>query len=176
MRTSSSSSSQPWMNGVAWAERGKRCEAGVGFGRWSHTRPADRRRDPRGTDASTGLVAAICCAPSSEGRGNFVRRFELDPHRREWRTAAAHPCGPLVDRTAAQHASPQRECRAGYHRHIEGVVISHGAEPDWVPQRRRHGVVEQATGAATLERRLPGGRRRRTFVIPVHQTRQDSPA
>jgi hypothetical protein len=50
--------------------------------------------------------------------------------------------------------------------HIEGVVISHGAEPDWSPQRPRHRIVEQVSGALALERRLPGGRRRRTFVIP----------
>ncbi|MHB8438561.1 MAG: hypothetical protein ACYDD4_05285 [Acidimicrobiales bacterium] len=57
---------------------------------------------------------------------------------------------------------------SGYH-HIGGVVISHGAEPDWIPQRREQGIAEPATGAVALERRLPGGRRRRTFVIPVHQ-------
>jgi hypothetical protein len=83
----------------AAAEQGKRCEADVGFASVVAYPAGERTED--------------VIPPSSEGRDNFVRRFELDPHRREWRTAAAHPCGSLVDRTAAQHASPQRECRAG---------------------------------------------------------------
>lgn len=86
--------------------------------------------------------------------------------------------GGLLMLTSAVHWSLDQQLGAlrknvvvelnGYH-HIGGVVISHGAEPDWIPQRRERGVTEPATGAVALERRLPGGRRRRTFVIPVHQ-------
>lgn len=49
--------------------------------------------------------------------------------------------------------------------HVEGVVISHGAEPDWNPMVNLAGVTEQISGSAVIERRLPGGRRRRTYLV-----------
>lgn len=86
--------------------------------------------------------------------------------------------GGLLMLTPAVHWSIEQQLSAlqgnvvvelGEYHHVEGVVISHGAEPDWSPQRREQGVVDQTSGAVALECRLPGGRRRRTFVIPVHQ-------
>lgn len=53
-------------------------------------------------------------------------------------------------------------------RHIQGLVISHGAEADWNQSRPTHSVRDGVAGTAVLERVLPGVRRRRTFVIPVH--------
>ncbi len=49
--------------------------------------------------------------------------------------------------------------------HVEGVVISHGAEPDWNPMANLAGVTERVSGSAVIERRLPGGRRRRTYLV-----------
>jgi hypothetical protein len=49
--------------------------------------------------------------------------------------------------------------------HVEGVVISHGAEPDWNPMANLAGVVERVSGSSVIERRLPGGRRRRTYLV-----------
>jgi len=54
--------------------------------------------------------------------------------------------------------------------HVRGVVISHGALPDWIPSQPQPAVQNQLTGSAALERRLPGARRRRTFVIPVRRS------
>lgn len=50
--------------------------------------------------------------------------------------------------------------------HICGVVLGHGAEQDWYPNRPQP-TIDDASGAVALERRLPGGRRRRTFAVPV---------
>ncbi len=49
--------------------------------------------------------------------------------------------------------------------HVEGVIISHGAGPDWTPLTREVGVVERTTSSAVWERRLPGSRRRTTYVV-----------
>jgi hypothetical protein len=51
--------------------------------------------------------------------------------------------------------------------HVEGVVISHGAEPDWNPMANLAGVTERVSGSAVIERRLPGGRRRRTYLVKL---------
>lgn len=50
--------------------------------------------------------------------------------------------------------------------HICGVILGHGAEPDWYPSRPQP-TIQDASGAIALERRLPGGRRRRTFAVAV---------
>lgn len=51
--------------------------------------------------------------------------------------------------------------------HVEGVVISHGAEPDWNSMANLAGVTERVSGSAVIERRLPGGRRRRTYLVKL---------
>jgi len=158
----------------AAAEQGKRCEADVGF-------------------------ASVVAYPAGERTEDVIHegpmlprdlwpRFAARLHQKAEATSCAgsswiciDESGGLLQLTPAVHWSIEQQlstlrhnvnAELGNYRHIEGVVISHGAEPDWVPQRRQHRVVEQATGAAALERRLPGGRRRKTFVIPVHQARR----
>lgn len=52
--------------------------------------------------------------------------------------------------------------------HVRGVIITTGAQPDWRPVAPEQGTKNPVTGAVAQERRLPGGRRRRSFVIPVN--------
>jgi hypothetical protein len=49
--------------------------------------------------------------------------------------------------------------------HVEGVIISPGAEPDWNPMANLPGVTQRVSGSAVIERRLPGGRRRRARSV-----------
>ena len=53
-------------------------------------------------------------------------------------------------------------------RHVQGVVISHGAEADSDSRRPERTAQDFVTDAEVIERVLPGGRRRRTFIVPVH--------
>lgn len=54
------------------------------------------------------------------------------------------------------------------HPHVRGVILTTGAHPDWNPQSPELRTQNRLTGAVAQERRLPGGRRRRSFVIPVN--------
>jgi hypothetical protein len=49
--------------------------------------------------------------------------------------------------------------------HVEGVVVSHGAAPDWTPATPELGVREGISGSAVIDRRLPGARRRTAYVV-----------
>jgi len=71
---------------------------------------------------------------------------------------------PLDQQLALVSANIRSEL--GDYPHICGVVLGHGAEPDWHPNRPQP-TIEDASGAVALERRLPGGRRRRSFAVPV---------
>jgi hypothetical protein len=51
--------------------------------------------------------------------------------------------------------------------HVEGVIMSHGAAPDWNALDREHSFRDPVTGSAAFDLRLPGGRRRRTYVIKL---------
>jgi hypothetical protein len=53
--------------------------------------------------------------------------------------------------------------------HVQGVIVSHGASPDWTPMRPEVGVGEGTSNSVVVERRLPGGRRRTTYVIRLLQ-------
>ena len=51
--------------------------------------------------------------------------------------------------------------------HVRGVVITTGAGRDWNIRSPELGQQNPLSGAIAQERRLPAGRRRRSFVIPV---------
>ena len=53
--------------------------------------------------------------------------------------------------------------------HVQGVIVSHGASPDWTPMTSELGVHEGISNSAVVERRLPGGRRRTTYVVRLRQ-------
>lgn len=49
--------------------------------------------------------------------------------------------------------------------HLEGVIVSHGAVPDWTSATPELGVREGISGSAVIDRRLPGARRRTAYVV-----------
>ena len=51
--------------------------------------------------------------------------------------------------------------------HVRGVIITTGAGRDWNIQSPELGQQNPLSGAVGQERRLPAGRRRRSFVIPL---------
>ena len=50
---------------------------------------------------------------------------------------------------------------------VDGVIISHSADVDWSITARELDISEPSYRARLLELRLPGRRRRRTYVIPT---------
>lgn len=56
--------------------------------------------------------------------------------------------------------------------HVEGVILSNGTSFDWKPQEPDRSCFDPTSGSVVLDRRLPGQRRRHTFVVPLvkHQT------
>lgn len=54
--------------------------------------------------------------------------------------------------------------------HVEGVIISHGAEPDWNSNEKELGIVESVSGSAAFDRRLPGRRRRRAYILKLRRS------
>jgi len=52
--------------------------------------------------------------------------------------------------------------------HVQGVIISHGAGPDWIPTQRPADVRLRG-GSAYIEQRLPGDRRRQSYILNLHR-------
>lgn len=48
--------------------------------------------------------------------------------------------------------------------HVGGVIVSHGAGPDWTPTRRPANLSTPG-GSAYVEQRLPGMRRRQSYIL-----------
>jgi hypothetical protein len=82
--------------------------------------------------------------------------------------------GGLMAFTSVYHLPPEEqlgllvhriaESLAEYH-YVQGVIMSHGAGPDWMPLAREFGLAERVSGSSVLELRLPGSRRRRTYIV-----------
>lgn len=54
--------------------------------------------------------------------------------------------------------------------HVEGVIVSHGASPDWTPMTTELGVREGISNSAVVDRRLPGARRRTAYVVRLRRS------
>lgn len=82
--------------------------------------------------------------------------------------------GGLMAFTSVYHLPPEQQLGILVQRiteslapypHVQGVIMSHGAGPDWTPLARELGLIERTTGSTIMEMRLPGSRRRRTYVV-----------
>ncbi len=119
--------------------------------------------------------------------GDMWPRFAARLHQKAENTRSAGATwirideeGGLLALTPAVHLSLEEQLARLRHNvrleldrypHLRGVLISHGAGADWQPNRAQPVVTEASSAASAFERRLPGGRRRRVFTIPIRPSR-----
>lgn len=119
--------------------------------------------------------------------GDMWPRFAARLHQKAENTRLAGPTwirideeGGLLALTPLVHLPLEEQlARLGHnvrleldqYPHLRGVVVSHGAGPDWQPNRPEPLITEALSAASAFERRLPGGRRRRVFTIPIRPSR-----